>query len=107
MSTSSSTSSKLQAAFARAQLQSGQPWPRRWNWLLDKPHRVGLGGRWFVAVVLLFNGALALLRLTPVIGPQTETLGLLLNGLGAALIPIGFAWIWGALRLHQFHNTTT
>lgn len=87
------------------QRQSGQPWSHRWNWLLDRPGRTGVGMRALVAVALLFNGVLSVLRLSPVWGPQGEAFGLVVNALGVILLPVGVLFAWSALRLHAFSGT--
>src|SRR5699024_12353358 len=69
-----------------------QPWPRRWNWLLDNPKRSSLALRYFIAVVLLFNGVLSILRMTPVFGPQTGTFAIVINVLGLQVIRFGIFW---------------
>lgn len=78
-----------------------QPWPRRWNWLLDNPKRSSLALRYFIAFLLLFNGVLSILRMTPVFGPQTGAFAIVINVLGLLLIPIGIVWAWSAYRLHR------
>lgn len=86
------------------QRRSGQPWSRRWNWLLDKPTRSGVGMRSLVAVALLFNAVLSVLRLSPVWGPQTDAFGLVINVSGVILLPVGLLFAWSALRLHRFRT---
>ncbi|GAA2094679.1 hypothetical protein [Brevibacterium salitolerans] len=91
---------------ARLQLRSGEPWPRRWNWLLSRPEVTGVTARWVISVVLTVNGIMnGLLRLTPVLGPPDGGLGLALSLVGALLLPLGLLYAWSAVRLHRIHGT--
>lgn len=94
-----------QTDVTHVQQHSGRPWYRLWNWVLDKPNSAGVPARWVIAAGLLFNGLLSVLRLTPALEPQTEAPGVMLNGLGIELIPLGAAWAWSAVRLHRSLRT--
>lgn len=95
-----------QTDLVHLQLQSGEPWHPRWNWLIDKPGRTGPGTRYTVSAILLFNGIVAgVLQLTPVFGPPESTLGLALSILGLCLIPGALLFAWSAIRLQKYKRS--
>jgi|SRR5690625_2182564 len=99
------TQQQSSADLDQVQRASGQPWNHRWNWVLDRPSRTGVGMRSLVAVALMFNAVLSVLRLSPVWGPQQEAFGLVINAVGVVLLPVGLLFAWSALRLHTFRGT--
>lgn len=97
-----------QADRTELQRQTGQPWSRKWNWLLDKPDKVGVTGRGFLAGTLLFNGVVVgVLRLTPVWGPPTSLVELVVGLLAVLLLPVGLVWAWSAFQLHRLLRART
>lgn len=92
-----------QAELLEVQRRTWLPWPRHWNWLLDRPSRGGAGMRVFQAAALLFSAiGVGIFRLTPVFGPPTSTAEIVFGILGVLLLPVGLAWAWSAYRIRQY-----
>lgn len=83
------------------QVETGRPWGRRWNWLIGKPDGPGVGLRFVTAAVLIFNGVLAVLRLTSVLGTTDDALGYVFTIAGVCLLPFGALFAWSAYRLQR------
>lgn len=104
MPTSLDRTRDRETALLRSQIQRGRPWPRGWNWLVNKPHQVGVTRRIVVAILYVTLGVLGLIGLTPESRAQADTLHLIASVLWTAMLPAGCAWAWSALRLHQFNH---
>lgn len=88
------------AEIAQFQIQTGRPWNRRWNWLLDKPSGLGVTARYVLATCFILSGIFnGVLRFTPVFGPQDSTPWFSVPGM--ILLPFGLLYAWSALRLQR------
>lgn len=105
--TDSATIRQRQEAYARAQLESGKPWPRKWNVLIGKPGAASVRRHCLIAAVFLVQAAIGLFTLAPGLGTQSDTSFGGLAWFWVAMFPFACAFAWSALRLHKFNSESS